>query len=352
MSEAPTIPTPAHPRPTLAQLARKAGVHHTTVSRALRNHPGIPEATRSRIKAIAEEMSYRPDPFLSALANYRKNVRGVRYQATLAWIMPYESPRVLKQHNVIPEYLHGAARRADELGYGLDEVWLKDFGRRGRGVSAMLRARGISGLLIPPQLKAHEHLHLDWEDFAAVSFGFSLTKPVLLRVANDQYGSIFKLTRHLVARGFRRPALVIPEAKDERVRFAWSAAFRSAAEKAGLWRAGRLFRPARYEAESLHKWLGKSRPDVLIALDPHLVLPLLEKGGISVPGDLSLAGVALRSDEPLFGGVTENGEAMGAAAVEILSGLMHRGERGIPAQPRCVMIEGNYHSGQTIASPV
>lgn len=342
----------ATPRPTLALLARRAGVHHTTVSRALRNHPGIPETTRLRIRALADELGYRPDPFLSALASYRKNVQGVRYQATLAWIMPYDSPKVIQSHNIIPEYLRGAKRRAEELGYGIDEVWLKDFGRRGRGVSSMLRARGIAGLLIPPQLRARGHLHLDWKDFAAVSFGFSLTKPVLLRVANDQYGSIFKLSRHLVARGFQRPALVIPKTKDERVRFAWSAGFRSAMEAMKCWRIQSVLHPVRYESEGLRKWIEKFRPDVLIALDPHEVLPLLERAGISVPSDLSLAGIALRADEPFFGGVTENGEALGSAAVEVLSGLINRGERGIPPQPRCVMIEGNYLAGDTIKPPV
>lgn len=348
-SDSPSRNDKTKSRPTLAQLAKKAGVHHSTVSRALRNHPGIPLATRARIKSLADEAGYRPDPFLSALASYRKNIRGVHFQATLAWIMPYESSKILAAHPIIPEYVRGARKRAEELGYQMDEIWLKDCGRKGeRAVSSMLKARGIVGLFIPPQLRAHAHLHLEWRNFAAVSFGFSLTRPVLNRVANDQYGSIFKLTRHLLARGFRRPCLVIPAAKDERVRFAWSAGFRSAMESADCWRAQSLFKPTRYEGLELVKWLGKSSPDVLIALDPQMVLPLLEKEGVSVPGQMSLAGVALRADEPLFGGVTENGEAMGTAAVEILSGLLNRGEVGVPPFPRCTMIEGNYHVGPTI----
>jgi len=39
-------------RVTLADIARKAGVHVTTVSLAMRNHPRLPEKTRQRIQAF------------------------------------------------------------------------------------------------------------------------------------------------------------------------------------------------------------------------------------------------------------------------------------------------------------
>ena len=44
------------PRVVLADIAKKAGVHVTTVSLALRNSPRLPEATRTRIRALAESI--------------------------------------------------------------------------------------------------------------------------------------------------------------------------------------------------------------------------------------------------------------------------------------------------------
>ena len=57
-------------RVSLKDVANVAGVHPTTVSMALRNHPRIPEATRSRLKKLAEEMGYTRDPALVALVEY------------------------------------------------------------------------------------------------------------------------------------------------------------------------------------------------------------------------------------------------------------------------------------------
>ena len=37
-------------RVTLSDIAKKAGVHVTTVSLAMRNHPRLPETTRQRIQ--------------------------------------------------------------------------------------------------------------------------------------------------------------------------------------------------------------------------------------------------------------------------------------------------------------
>ena len=58
-------------RVTLAEVARTAGVHRTTVSMALRDHPRLPRNTRERLKTLATLLGYRPDPALAALNAYR-----------------------------------------------------------------------------------------------------------------------------------------------------------------------------------------------------------------------------------------------------------------------------------------
>ena len=57
-SAATALPAPAPNTKkyyTLADIADQAGVHVTTVSLALRDHPSIPPATRARIRAVARE---------------------------------------------------------------------------------------------------------------------------------------------------------------------------------------------------------------------------------------------------------------------------------------------------------
>jgi len=57
--------------PTLRDVAEKAGVHHTTASRALRGHSGIPAVTRDRLRALSAEMGYRANPLVSAWMSHR-----------------------------------------------------------------------------------------------------------------------------------------------------------------------------------------------------------------------------------------------------------------------------------------
>ena len=52
----------------MADVARRAGVSIATVSRALRDVPGVSDATRLRIRAIADELSYVVSPEASGLA--------------------------------------------------------------------------------------------------------------------------------------------------------------------------------------------------------------------------------------------------------------------------------------------
>ncbi len=57
------------PHANMADVAREAGVSVATVSRALRDLPGVGEPTRSRIKEIADRLRYVVSPEASALAS-------------------------------------------------------------------------------------------------------------------------------------------------------------------------------------------------------------------------------------------------------------------------------------------
>src|SRR5687768_8976127 len=52
----------------MADVARRAGVSTATVSRALRDVPGVSPSTRMRIKEIADELSYVVSPEASRLS--------------------------------------------------------------------------------------------------------------------------------------------------------------------------------------------------------------------------------------------------------------------------------------------
>lgn len=64
-------------RTSLKDLAQKLGVSIATVSRALRNSPEIGKEMQERVKALAAEMNYRPNPFARGLRQGSPLVIGV-----------------------------------------------------------------------------------------------------------------------------------------------------------------------------------------------------------------------------------------------------------------------------------
>lgn len=62
---------------TIKELALRAGVSHSTVSRALNNHPALAHETVERIQQLARELNYVPSGFARSLKTNRSYMLGV-----------------------------------------------------------------------------------------------------------------------------------------------------------------------------------------------------------------------------------------------------------------------------------
>lgn len=58
---------------SLKKLAEILGLAPSTVSRALKGHPDISRATQERVRALAQELHYKPSALALSLRNKRSN---------------------------------------------------------------------------------------------------------------------------------------------------------------------------------------------------------------------------------------------------------------------------------------
>ena len=95
---------------TIYDLARAAGVSIATVSRALNDHYAVSEETKARIRALAEEMDYRPNARARSFARQKSGI--VLFVTDLHRNVAFENPHMFEIMTGISQYL-------DEKNYAL-----------------------------------------------------------------------------------------------------------------------------------------------------------------------------------------------------------------------------------------
>lgn len=314
----------------------------------MRNHHSVSRETCERIQEIARRLGYQPDPYLSGLATYRRRVQSGQYKATLAWLSNYPEGESWSATPVFQRYYEGAQARAAALGYQLEEHRLRQPGMTQKRMVQILRARGIAGLLLAPQPMAEMSLEgFPFEQFSAVTFGFTLVEPQLHLVTLHQFRSTEKLFRKLLSLGYRRPGLALSIESDLRASHGWSAAFWS--EQRSLPEAQRV--PHLLEQPLQHDhvlaWYQEHRPDVIVGILPDIYTWLTE-AGVKIPGEVGFAMLSVPDEGVFFSGVDENPREIGGRALEFLVDMLTRGERGVPSVPINILVEGSWAVGKTL----
>jgi len=335
-------------RPTQRDIANACGVSQMAVSLALRGSKKISKTVRLRILKLAKKLNWQPDPALSALIAYRCRNAGTRDPSTIAWLTNWPTRGGWRNdHPVYVAYFNGAAARAASLGYKLEEFWLDEPGMTPARMSRILHTRGITGVLLPPQPRAHSHLRLDWEKFATVTFGFTLTKPSLHVATNHHFRSSIIALRKLRSLGYRRVGIVLDQRYDARVGYSWMAGCLMEQRRYAPGEIVPIVSLKQFSKEGLDEYLRKHQPDALLTNFWSVDLWLRELR-VTVPRKLGLAYLSVTDRKPAFSGINENSHAIGEAALDLLATMIQRNEFGIPAIPRRIMIEGYWVPGKTV----
>lgn len=340
--------TPPKERITLKHIAEQADVSRMTVSLALRDDPLLPQATRTRIQAIARQMGYRPDPDMARLMEVIRARKKRVEPNKIAYLTAYDNRPDWKKESTQWLYFDGAQRRAHECGYVLEEHWLRAPGMTDRRLSEIIRNRGIEGVIVAP-LPGHEPIFdgFRWEYVSAVELGYSLSRPALNRACNHQFQSMMLLIQTLHAWGYRRLGLAMPRDQDDRVNHHWRAAYLAGQQLwAGSPNQPMPFLPDKWTRTEFERWLKASRPDCVVTIGKD-VASWLAKLGWRTPQDIGLANVDLSPSMVGVTGIDQNSRRVGAAALDLLISQIRHNERGIPPVPRIVMLEGTFVPGST-----
>jgi DNA-binding LacI/PurR family transcriptional regulator len=272
-------------RPTIADIARRAGVSKGAVSYALNGQPGVSEATRQRIVAIAQEIGFNPNSAARALSGARARAVGFTLcrPARILSIEPFfmglisgfEAELAARSYALT---LQVVSTPEDEI-----EVYHRWWGeRRIDGVIVTdLRENDV-------RIPVLQHLQLP-----AVVIGGPGDTGKIAQIWSDDAGAITEAVRYLVALGHRRIARVsgLPGLLHTQTR---TRAFNDICVALGLNEA--LTVPSDYTGEEGSRatrrlLIGADKPTAIIYDNDVMAvagLAVAQEMGLSVPGDLSI----------------------------------------------------------------
>ncbi|MEU0304785.1 LacI family DNA-binding transcriptional regulator [Streptomyces cyaneofuscatus] len=209
---------------TLLDVARTAGVSKSTASDALQGSGRVAEATRDRVRAVAEELGYRPN---SAARRLRRSSTGA-----IGLHLPQTATRLDYYMNLA----FGAVARAQEDGF--DVVLLAPAssmggagGATGPGGASGPVASRVDGLLVIDPEVGDSAVPGLLDAGVPVVTGERYLGPTAAptgAVICDNAASLTALLDHVTDRGARRPAVLAPAGTS-----AWATALRATAASWG-----------------------------------------------------------------------------------------------------------------------
>ncbi|MCM4076747.1 LacI family DNA-binding transcriptional regulator [Paractinoplanes hotanensis] len=272
-------------RPTIADIARRAGVSKGAVSYALNGQPGVSEATRQRIVAIAQEIGFNPNSAARALSGASARAVGL----TLC-----RPARILSIEPFFMGLISGFEAELAARSYALTlqvvatpehevEVYRRWWGER-----------RIDGVIVTDLRENDVRIPvLQQLQLPAVVIGGPGDTGKIAQVWSDDAGAITEAVRYLVALGHRRIARVggLPDLLHTRTR---TRAFEEVCTSLGLNEAVTM--PSDYTGEeggraTRRLLIGADRPTAVIYDNDVMAvagLAVAQEMGLSVPGDLSI----------------------------------------------------------------
>lgn len=317
---------------TSFDIAYRAGVSQSTVSRALRNSPLVSEKTKETIKAIAKELNYTVD----------KNASSLRSQTstTLALLL-FEDPSS-DDSLVNPFFLSmlgSITRECGILGYDLlvsfqelDTDWHAEFRDSNKADGLILLGYGN---YLDYEAKLHELVE---HDTPFVRWGANTTSVSTCSIGCDNFHGGWQITEHLIGVGHKNFAFVgnvddgAPEFLARYQGHCKALEDHELAVNPDLQADAENTEEAGYEAALALLATNKPIDAIVVASDLIAagVLRALDHRGIAVPGDIAVTGFddipIARFTKPALTTCRQNAASAGVLLVDKLVELIKGNE--------------------------
>jgi len=181
--------------PSIADVAREAGVATSTVSRALTMPGRIAEPTRLKVEAAARKLGYTGN-------QTARNLR-VGTPRTIMIVLPEEL--YIGASQTVSEVLRSTAKALTDRGFSLLIANVSREAETDAHILSVALGGTVAGVLLmatnPPEAGGQRLMDAG---LPIVSLHFDLTGALLPSVVSNDHDAIYDATRHLIERGHRR----------------------------------------------------------------------------------------------------------------------------------------------------
>ena len=276
--DAHTHPDP----PTIADVARAAGVSVTTISHVISGNRPVSPKTQARVRAVIEELGYRPNPVARTLRTQRSH--------TIGLVIPDIT------NPYYPVLARGLQDVTAEAGYHVFVCSTDAQAERELEFVADLVERRVDGLVVAAFGEDPELLTIPAaRGVATISLGARVDHPAVDVVETDDIDGAARATDYLIGLGHRRIGLIAGPLPIGERRIG---GYRRALDAAGLPFAAELVQTGDWTRASGRPAmralaaLGRPPSAVFCANDLMAIgaLDAARELGLDVPGDLSVVG--------------------------------------------------------------
>lgn len=329
-------------RPTIEDVASLARVSIKTVSRVVNREPNVRESTREKVDNAIAELDYRPNPSARNLASHRARLI----------VLVYDDPRAYEvpSSGYIINMQEGALRACREQGY---ELLIHPCNYRDKNVSGELQelinhARPSGIVLAAPLSNMSKIVRaVKATDTPCVRLSTGSSSLREYSVATNDREISAEMTRYLASLGHQRIAFIQGNRSHNAVCNRFDG-YKDGLEQAGLAYSDELVVEGDNSIGSGEKCAEqllnlKPRPTAIFSANDDMaagVVRVATRTGISIPGELSVAGCDdISLAQQIFPALTTIRQPLCAMAQAASQALID-GSRGQPHEPRLEIVPG------------